>query len=175
MRNDAEQVGLAPDKKRVQKRYWREVKGHLYARLQYQDETGKWREKLKPISDKRTALRAVEAMRHELEFHGQESFTSDKMTFTELAKGYESRMSPAVIENGVKISGRKSNIDWIVNSLVAYFGAKQIRAIKPRDLENFKNFKAAEITKRGDKRKIASVNRELEVLRAMLNFALQNE
>ncbi len=52
---------------------------------------------------------------------------------------------------------------------------RQIRSIKPRDLEAFKTFKLNGITKRDDKRKIASVNRELEVLRAMLNFALQNE
>lgn len=175
MRSDVKQVALSKDKKRVQKRYWREIKGHLYARLQYTDETGKWKEKLKPISDKRTALRVVEEMRRELELHGEESFTSDKMTFTELAKAYEAKMSPAIFENGVKISGRKSSIDWIVNSLVAYFGTKQIRNIKPRDLENFKTKKAGEITKRGERRKIASVNRELEVLRAMLNFAMQNE
>ena len=176
MRNDAEQVGLATEKKRVQKRYWREVKGHLYARLQYQDETGKWKEKLKPISDKRTASRAVEEMRRELALHGQETLTSDKMTFSELAALYgEAKMSPAVFENGIKISGRKSNIDWLVNSLIEYFGTKQIRSIKPRDLEAFKTFKSNGITRRGDRRKIASVNRELEVLRAMLNFALQNE
>lgn len=168
-------IELAKNKKRVQKRYWREIKGHLYARLQYQDDTGKWKEKLKPISDKRTALRAVEEMRRELDFHGQETLTSDKMTFAELAKAYEAKMSPAVFENGIKISGRKSSIDWMVNSLVDYFGSKQIRSIKPRDLENFKNFKSNGITRRGNKRKIASVNRELEVLRAMFNFALRNE
>jgi hypothetical protein len=54
MNSDVEQVGLESGKKRVQKRYWREIKGHLYARLQYADETGKWKEKLKPITDKRT-------------------------------------------------------------------------------------------------------------------------
>lgn len=175
MGNDVKQVGLENTRKRTQKRYWREIKGHLYARLQYQDENGKWKEKLKPISDKRTALRAVEEMRRELEVHGQETLTNDKMTFAELAKAYEAKMSPAVFENGIKISGRKSSIDWMVNSLVEYFGSKQIRAIKPRDLENFKNFKSNGITRRGNKRKIASVNRELEVLRAMFNFALQNE
>ncbi len=176
MRNDAEQAGLSTDKKRAQKRYWREIKGHLYARLQYQDATGKWKEKLKPISDKRTALRAVEQMRRELDLHGQETLTSDKMTFSELAALYgEAKMSAAVFENGIKISGRKSKIDWLVNSLIEYFGAKLIRSIKPRDLEAFKTFKSNGITRRGDKRKIASVNRELEVLRAMLNFALQNE
>jgi len=115
-------VGLKNDKKRVQKRYWREVKGHLYARLQYQDDTGKWKEKLKPISDKRTALRVVEEMRRELDVHGQEILTSDKMTFAELATAYEAKMSPAVFENGIKISGRKSSIDWMVNPWLIILG-----------------------------------------------------
>lgn len=176
MTNEEKQVGLPKDKKRAQKRYWREIRGHLYARLQYQDADGKWKEKLKPITDKRTALRAVEEMRRELDLHGQETLTSDKMTFTELARLYkDAKMSPAIFENGIKISGRKSSIDWMVNSLIQYFGAKQTRAIKSRDLEAFKTFKLNGITRRGNKRKIASVNRELEVLRAMLNFALQNE
>jgi integrase len=161
--------------KRSSPRYWTEIKGKLYARLQYKAEDGKYKVKYKTISDKRTARSAVEEMRRELEVHGQETLTSDKMTFAELAKAYEAKMSPAVFENGIKISGRKSSIDWMVNSLVDYFGSKQIRSIKPRDLENFKNFKSNGITRRGNKRKIASVNRELEVLRAMFNFALQNE
>lgn len=161
--------------RRSSPRYWVEIKGKLYARLQYKADDGKYKVKYKPISDKRTARSAVEEMRRELELHGQEIFTSDKMTFAELAKSYEAKMSPAVFQNGIKISGRKSSIDWAVNSLVAYFGIKQIRAIKPRDLETFKNYKLGVVTKQGTKRKIASVNRELEVLRAMLNFALQNE
>lgn len=162
--------------KRSAPRYWVEIKGKLYARLQYKAESGKYKVKYKPITDKRTARSAVEEMRRELDIHGQETLTSDKMTFAELAGLYEeAKMSPAVFENGIKISGRKTKINWIVNSLIDYFGSKQIRSLKPRDLETFKNFKSSGITKRGDKRKIASVNRELEVLRAMLNFALQNE
>lgn len=161
--------------KRSAPKYWVEIKGKLYARLQYKADDGKYKVKYKAISDKRKARSAVEEMRRELDFHGEEILTSDKMLFSDLAKAYEAKLSPAVFENGVKISGRKSKIDWIVNSLIEYFGSKQIRLIKPRDLETFKNFKSNGITRRGNKRKIASVNRELEVLRAMLNFALQNE
>ena len=161
--------------KRSSPKYWAEIKGKLYARLQYKADDGKYKVKYKAISDKRTARSTVEEMRRELEIYGQETLTSSKMTFAELARAYQVKMSPAVFENGIKISGRKSNIDRLVNSLIDYFGAKQIRSIKPRDLENFKTFRLNGITRRGTKRKIASVNRELEVLRAMLNFALQNE
>ena len=170
------QERYAVKRKRTPPKYWVEIKGKLYARLQYKADNGKYQVKYKPITDKRTAKRAVEEMRRELETHGEETLHSDKMTFREFARLYEhAKLAPAILENGVKISGRKSKIDWIVNSLVEYFGLKQIRSIKSRDLETFRNFKLNGITRRGNKRKIASVNRELEVLRAMLNFAMQNE
>ena len=96
MENDVNQINLPKTKKRAQKRYWREIKGHLYARLQYQDDTGKWKEKLKPISDKRTAFRVVEEMRKELTMHGEETLVSDKMTFRELVEKYrEVKVVPA--------------------------------------------------------------------------------
>ena len=95
--------------KRVQKRYWREIKGHLYARLQYQEDSGKWKEKLKPITDKRLAFRTVEEMRRELDLHGQEVLVSNKLTFNELAEKYEAtQLVEAKYSNGVKISGRRS-------------------------------------------------------------------
>lgn len=65
-------------RKRAPKRYWREVKGNFYARLQYQDETGKWREKLRPITDKRAARSVVEEMLRELTMHGEETLRTDK-------------------------------------------------------------------------------------------------
>lgn len=100
-------------RKRAPKRYWREIKGNLYARLQSQDENGKWRDKLKPITDKRTARTVVEEMRRELEEHGAETLQTDKMTFRELAEKYRKakQLAPAVFENGIKVGGRKSSID----------------------------------------------------------------
>lgn len=166
------------DKKRAQKRYWREIKGHLYARLQYQDDAGKWKEKLKPISDKRTAFRVVEEMRRELEMHGQETLTSDKMLFHELVERYrEVKVIPASYQNGVKISGKRSleYFGYILPTLTDHFGHKQIRSIKPSDLENFKRKRLNSITMHGRMRKIASVNRELSILRTILNFAVQND
>jgi len=75
-------------KKRSAPRYWVEIKGKLYARMQYMAENGKYKVKYKPITDKRLARRAVEEMRRELELHGQEILNSAKMTFAELAEKY---------------------------------------------------------------------------------------
>ncbi len=178
MVNATNETVLMKDKKRAQKRYWREIKGHLYARLQYQDESGKWKEKLKPISDKRTALRVVEEMRRELEMHGQETLTSDKMIFRELVDKYrEVKVIPAAYQNGVKISGKRSleYFGYILPTLTEHFGHKQVRAIKPSDLENFKRKRLNSVTMHGRMRKIASVNRELSILRTILNYAVQND
>lgn len=188
--------------KRSSPRYWVEIKGKLYARLQYKAENGKYKVKYKPISDKRTARSVVEEMRRELELHGEETFQTDKMTFREFAEVYKkAKLSPAVFENGVKISGRKSNVDWAYNALVEYFGARRLRSIKPADLEAYKQKrlktpieieykKKVKVESRPPKsrrkyiyekhiktrpRKIATVNRELSFLRAMLSFALQND
>lgn len=163
---------------KYQRKYWREIKGYLYARLQYQDETGKWREKLKPISDKRRALRTVEEMRRELEIHGQEMLASDRMTFSELVEKYrEAKLVPAVYQKGVKILGKRSirYVEVILKTLIAHFRSKPIRSIKASDLEKFKTLRLNSVTKDGKVRSIASVNRELSILRTILNFAIDNE
>lgn len=178
MENSVAQTEISKNKKRAQKRYWREIKGCLYARLQYRDDSGKWKEKLKPISDKRTAYRIVEEMRRELELHGQETLQSDKMTFSELVERYRQvKVVPASYQNGVKISGKRSLVyfGYILPTLTDYFGYKQIRSIKPSDLESFKQARLDSVTRHGRMRKIASVNRELSILRTILNYAVQND
>lgn len=165
-------------KKRQQRKYWREIRGNLYARLQYQDESGKWREKLKPITDKRTALRVVEEMRRELLTHGEETLKTDKILFSELVNQYGSiKLTEARYANGIKISGRRSlePVQSAIKPLLEHFHGKPIRSIKAKDIENYKQQRINTPTDRGTSRKISSVNRELELLRAILNFAFQNE
>src|SRR5436190_5179879 len=165
-------------RKRADTRYWRSIKGNLYARLQYQDEAGKWREKLRPISDKRTARSAVEDMRQELLVHGHETLISDKLTFKELGQRYaEIKLKEAEYSNGIKVAGKRSLIPVrsALKTLLDHFGSKTIRSIRPSDLEAFKQKRLKTPLNNGNHRKMASVNRELELLRAMLNFAIQNE
>jgi integrase len=163
-------------KERGSVRYWRMMKGRLYARLQYKDELGKSRERLKPITDKRTARSVVESMRQELEIRGEDSLINNRMTFAEFAPLFkEVKLIPAVFANKVKVSGRKSNVDWAYKVLIEYFGTKPLRSIKPRDLEIFKDHRLKTITIRGKERNIATVNRELSFLRSMLSYAFQND
>jgi len=168
---------LIKKRERAAPKYWVEIKGKLYARLQYRSENGKYQVKYRPISDKRTAKRVAEDMRRELETLGEEILQTDKMTFRELAEQYRkaNHLAPAVFENGVKVSGRKARIDWAVKALTEHFGAKRLRSIKPSDLETYKQARLNKTTRQGSKRTIATVNRELAMLRTMLNFAIQND
>ena len=165
-------------KKRSAPRYWVEIKGRLYARLQYKNESGKYQVKYKPITDKRTAKRIVEEMRRKLETHGEETLQSDKMTFGDLAGIYsETKLVEATYSGGVKVSGRRSLAAprAALKPLLEFLGRRTLRSIKPSDLESYKAKRLSQTTKRGTRRKLATVNRELALLRNMLNFALQND
>lgn len=154
------------------------IRGRLYARLQYKTASGKYKTKYKLIADKREAKRAVDKMRGELQTYGLESLESDKLTFLDLAKHYnQHRLVPATYSDGIKVSGRRSLIPVrsVLKHLEEYFGSKRIRSIKAVDIEAYKHIRLAVPTPQGRPRKISSVNRELELLRAMLNYAVQNE
>lgn len=175
---EVEDVVVEPKKKRSGPRYWVEIRGKLYARFQFKTESGKYQTKYKSISDKRTAKRVVEEMRRELETHGQEILQTDKLTFDALAERYaEAKLTKAEYSNGMKVSGRRSLLPVLsaLKPIKAHFGRKIIRSIKASDIENYRQLRLKTPTSNGAIRKIASVNRELEILRAMLNFAVQNE
>ncbi len=107
-KNSTAEKSTKPLRKRSPTRYWREMKGRLYARLQYRDEGGRWRDKLKPIPDKRSARAAVEEMRRELEERGPQALSNDTATFAQLAAIFrEAKMVPAVFANKVKVAGEK--------------------------------------------------------------------
>jgi integrase len=165
-------------RKRSSPKYWVEIKGRLYARFQYKSESGRYKVKYRAIANKRMAKQAVDEMRQELNSHGSETLHSDRLTFKELAETFSAtRIIPAEYSHGVKVSGRRSLIPVksALNILSEYFGTRRVRTIKPVDLEKYKQSRLSTPTIRGTQRKIASVNRELELLRTMFNYAVQNE
>lgn len=190
-------------RKRSSRRYWIEVKGNVYARLQYKTEGGQYKTKYKPIIDKRTARSVVEEMRRELEDHGEEIFLGYTMTFEMLVRKYEeAELVEATYRESVKIGGRRSiaAVNSALKPLRAYFGRRLIRSIKPFDIRSYKqlrlmtpietevnektrvlNEKTGRMKTANKKvirqrhRKISTVNRELSWLRAILNFAISND
>ncbi len=113
------------------------MKGNLYARIQYQDDTGKLKEKLRRVSSGKLAdvWKEVRAMRDELNQHGEETLNADKMTFLLLAEKYkEAKVFAAVIKDGHKVAGLKSHkpVETYVKIAVEHFGKKLIRILAVR-------------------------------------------
>lgn len=114
----------------------------------------------------------------------------------------EIELVPAVYQNGVKIQGRRSidPLKSVIKSLREYFRKKPICLIKSSDIKAYKSKRLNTLVEievkvkskvvdavtgkektvinkviRKSERKIATVNRELAWLRAILNFAIENE
>jgi integrase len=108
-----------------------------------------------------------------------ESFDPSKITFDDLTKIFEKKkLVKAKYVNGRKISGRRSlgaPKTWMA-SLREYFGKKRLVTIKHSDLEDFKSHLADKPKRKrgGGQRSLAAINRELEFLRTILNFAVTN-
>ena len=182
---------------------YKRMKGNLYARIQYTDERGKQKEKLRRVPSGKLSDVWIEVrkMRDELNHFGDETLHSDKLSLSDLADEYQkAKVFEAVIKDGHKVAGLKSHKPVLIYIRIAkeYFGRKKLRSITPRDIEQFKNVRLntpVEIqvnrhikeinptTKRTKKRvvketrvtprKLSSVHRELSTLRRMLNYAVK--
>jgi len=146
--------------------YMHFIDGKPYVRFVYRDATGKTRHKHKRVNSIDEAIEKYEKLRQEFGERGPEAFDGDRMTFDELLTEYEKVRE---IEK------------WYKKPLEDHFGQRRIKAITYGDIEQFR--RAREATKRlvpdpnnpGAKmlvdRKTASINRELEALRAVLLYA----
>jgi integrase len=72
-----------------------------------------------------------------------------------------------------KVSGLRSvdSVEHRINALLDYFGDIKLRSITPGVISTFKSECLKVKTRNGQQRSIAAVNRELEVLRAMMRYA----
>jgi integrase len=164
--------------------------GHWYARLTFTSEVGKRRNVKRRAKSKSAAREMLWQIRRDYQDHGEKIFDGDRLTFRELAKDYqEKRLQPAQYKGDRKISGRRSYLSPLayLRVLVAYFGPRRIKSITHSDIEKFRNERLNTpiyTNKNQDKdndndeskskeRSIASVNRELEVLRAMFRYAVR--
>lgn len=106
-----------------------------------------------------------------------ESLDPARMTFEDLAKIFETKkLVKAKYINGRKVAGRRdlsAPKAWLA-SLREYFGKKKLAAIKHSDLEDCKSHLADKPVRGDEQRSMAAINRELEFLRTILNFAVTN-
>lgn len=152
--------------------------GTWWARVTYIDELGRRREKRRRARNITDAKSKRDVLLEEIKEHGPLVFGNDRLTFEELAVYYEaSYLVAAEYRDGRKITGtrdqgkRKSTL----KPLKDYFKRKRLRSITYSDLRNYKLARLRSKSQRDDitPLSIATVNRELSVLRRMLSIARQ--
>jgi integrase len=149
-----------------------------FARVRWTDENGKPCDKRFPPMENETKAQAlIDKFKKDLEKGGSDYVGAEKMTFADLAKEYkESKLVPAVMRRGRKVSGLKGlqSAQCHLKALIDHFGRRKIRTITHGSIEKFKVERLNCPTIHGTERQISTVNRELELLRAILRFARQN-
>lgn len=149
----------------------------IYARVTYKDERGK-RKDLWRIAQTRTEARdIIKKLLRELDDNGSRTLNAARMTFEELADYYsKTYVKPPQYVDGRKVAGMRSmqTRQGHVKTLREYFGKRRLRDMTHGDLERYKAARLAEpiFRKHNPQRSIASVNRELSVLRRMMHIAL---
>jgi integrase len=158
----------------------RHQKVEYLARLMYRDnETGARKEKSKTAPSMSEAKRCLKDLENEFQIGGQRTVESEHMTFPELVKHCkETRYCEAQFDNdGRKIIGvrGKDTIEAQIKALEDYFGSIRLRDIQVANLRAYRKHRLFCKNRRGEMLSVATVNRELSTMRAMLNEALVND
>src|SRR5262249_34974783 len=113
-------------------------------------------------------------LRRELKDHGSRVVDADRMKFLELAQYYEEDiLTPAKYQGDRKTSGLRSlkPVKLNLKTLIEHFRNRLVKTITPADIGKYKAKRLDTDSIRGGKLSIASVNRELELLRAIYSYA----
>lgn len=147
--------------------------GRLYARFTFTENTGRRRDLLRRAENRTEARKILTRLAHELAEVGEGVIDADHLSFDELARIYaQRRMIPAKYVGDCKVAGLRSLQPAVsaMQALVAGFGKQRIKRITHSDIERYKLARLDTPTSRGV-RAIATVNRELELMRAVMSFA----
>lgn len=152
--------------------------GQIFARVTYNDEFGKRRDIKRKAYSRTHARQLIKEMLREIEDRGERSLDSSRLTFAQLAKHYKERYcTPARYIESRKITGLRSHVEVkrIVEILANHFGSKRLRSITHGDVLQLRSQRLDTIVKFKNvpprQRSIATVNRELTVLRRMFSIA----
>ena len=149
--------------------------GAIYARVRW-TENGTRREKSKKARNNTHARLLIKKMIRELDDFGSSSLDNERKAFDQLADLYEQdHMQPAQYVDGRKVSGLRSlhTQKYTLAVLREYFGKCKLRSITYGDIARFRTMRINTPTVHKKPRSITTVNRELEVLRNMLNYAFR--
>ncbi len=139
--------------------------------------TGLRREHKEFFLTQREAEQARRKFLSKYEQTGESVFIREELTFEQLAQRYkETRLIPVEYIDGKKVAGHRelSSLYSCLKSLTEYFRKRKMRSIHHSDIETLKLHLIRKPTRAQKQRAAATVNRELEFLRAMMNFAFAN-
>lgn len=152
--------------------------GDIYGRVTYTDEFGKRKSVRRKAFSRTHARQLIKEMLREIEERGEASLDTSRLSFAQLAKHYKDHYAtPARYIESRKIAGLRSHVEVnrIVEILVNHFGTKRLRSITHGDVLQFRtqrlDTKVRFKTAPERPRSIATVNRELTVLKRMLSIA----
>ena len=146
----------------------------LWIRYPINDETGKRKIIQRKVANRTEGKRLIERLKREYEAHGAGVIEADRMKFANLASQYEAaKLIPPKYQGDAKVAGLRSyqSQQRRLKTLVEHFGHRLIKTITHGDLERFKLKRLELRTWRGDERSHADVNRDLALLRIVLNYA----
>lgn len=163
----------------IQKKDKRTGRLEWYARIVRKDGSGKNKQYVEKAESKAHARRLRNELAEKFKDRGEDAIAGDKLTFRELADKYKEKRLYKAVYHGEgkskrKVGGLRSVLGPLhyLEILKKAFGAKRIRNISHDDIEDFKRIRLQTPTARGV-RSITDVNRNLELLRAMLRFAVR--
>jgi integrase len=158
----------------------RHNKVEYLARLRYYDaESGARKEKSKSAPTISEAKRRLRELEEEFEIGGQTAVESDLLTFADLVKHCkETRYCEAQFDvEGRKIMGvrGKDTVDSHIKALENFFGSTKLREIRVANLRAYRKHRLFCKNRSGKRLSVATVNREMSTMRAMLNEAMVND
>lgn len=156
--------------------------GSIFARVTYLDPvTQKRKDKLRRADNRTHAKEIIKEMLRDIDDNGEQSL--DGHTFADLATYYKKHyLTKAEYVDGRKTTGLRSLAapTGFLNTLCDYFGKRLLRKITYGDVRSFHAARIKAPTSRKTdkdgqpigKRSVASVNRELALLRRVFNVAV---
>lgn len=163
-------------KSKIFKRKTGRNKGAWIVRLQYLDESGKTRYLERHAESKGAASDLKNRLTDEVKKTHGHMRTGEKMTFGDLADYCEKHFyKPAEYAEGRRVAGVRglAGAKSAINTLRGYFGARLVKTIYKTSLRDYKAHRLACVSEKTTRKiSIATVNREIAVLRRMLKVAL---
>src|SRR5262245_36331141 len=175
---------------------YNERRKRFFARVTaYDPATGKRTQLMRFTTTKTEALRKKRELLNQLEKDGAESFEGDRMKFAFLARKFsKEKLIPAVYVKDRKIAGRRelsAPRTWL-RQLEYYFGDMKLPSITVGEIKNFAVWLSKlparstivedengglvlTIKENGGQRSIEAINRAVELLRTVFNYAVDEK